>query len=66
MVLSISKLERLLTSKGLIMSKFYILHGMCIYIEVFNVLNTETFLVYIPSSYDIGCELHRSYNYGIF
>lgn len=53
MTLSLSKLERLFSSKGLVINKYFIMHSLCVYFEVFNINNAETFLVYIPSKYEI-------------
>lgn len=56
MTLSLLKLEKLLSSKGLIINKYFIIHSLCVYIEVFSTNNAETFLVYIPSKYKIKIE----------
>lgn len=54
MTLSILKLEQMIYSMGMIISKYYTINSICIYIEVFTVINgtTELLLVYIPSKYD--------------
>ena len=56
MPLSLSKLEKLFYSKGIVINKFFIMNSLCVYLEVFNITNTETFLVYIPSKYHISLE----------
>jgi len=56
MTLSLSKLERLLSSKGLVINKYFIMYSLCVYLEVFNRNNADTFLVYIPSKYEIKLE----------
>ena len=51
MPLSISKLEDLLNLKGFLATKFYIMHDVCVYIEILYKTNAESFLLYIPSKY---------------
>jgi hypothetical protein len=51
MPLSLSKLEKLLALKGFAPSKFFIIHNICVYIEVLSLTNAEIFLMYIPSKY---------------
>lgn len=53
MPLSINKLEKLLTEKGLIPRKFFVMDGLVIYIEVFSIVITDIFMLYIPKKYDI-------------
>jgi len=53
MPLSLHKLEKLLSSKGLIPKKFFTMHGSCVYIEVLNLSSADNFMLYIPSKYDI-------------
>jgi hypothetical protein len=55
MPLSTSKLEEMLNSKGLKSKNFYSIHGMCVYVEVLCLATSETFLLYIPSKYEIKC-----------
>ena len=54
MTLSISKLEKLLLSKSMIIKKIYTIGNLCVYIEVMNMNNTETIMIYIPSKYEIN------------
>jgi hypothetical protein len=56
MPLSLSKLEKLLSIKGLILTKFFIIDKTCVYIEVVSMSNADTFLLYIPSKYTIKTE----------
>ena len=56
MPLSINKLEKLLEKKGLIIDKIYVIDNICIYLELMNTYNADTFLLYIPSKYDIKVE----------
>lgn len=51
MPLSITKLEKLLSSQGFLPSKFFIMGGICVYIEVVSVSDANIFLLYIPSKY---------------
>ena len=53
MPLSLNKLEQLLSSKGFIPKKFFIIHGLCVYIEVLSIKSAENFMFYIPSKYEI-------------
>lgn len=53
MSLSIKKLQDLLLKKGIICDKYFIMNGTCFYIEVFFINTSETFLLYIPSKYEI-------------
>jgi hypothetical protein len=52
MPLSLSKLENLLSSKGFIANKFFVLDGTCFYIELFATKTADIFLLYIPSKYN--------------
>ena len=56
MPLSLLKLERLFSSKGLVIKKYFIMHSLCVYLEVFNILSADTFLLYIQSKYEIKLE----------
>lgn len=53
MPLSLNKLEKLLTVKGLLPKKFFIMHNLCVYIEVLSISNADSFMLYIPSKYEI-------------
>lgn len=52
MPLSINKLEEFLFSKGFEPVKYFLLDGLCFYIEVVS-KNADVFLIYIPSKYEI-------------
>lgn len=60
MPLSINKLEKLLDTKGLIPKKFFVIHGLCVYIEVLNISNADEFMLYIPSKYEINISNRES------
>ena len=51
MPLSLSKLEKLLSLKGFVPNKYFIMHGSCVYIEIVSISNADIFLLYIPSKY---------------
>lgn len=53
MPLSLHKLEKLLGQKNLIPKKFFVIHDLCVYIEVISLTSSENFMLYIPSKYDI-------------
>ena len=53
MVMSLSKLEDLLASKGFVPKSYYTLDDYCIYIEVLNVSNASIFMLYITSRYGL-------------
>lgn len=63
MPLSISKLEKLLTGKGLIPKKFFVIDGLVIYMEVLDIRNADSFMLYIPSKYEfsISCDTSNVY-----
>jgi hypothetical protein len=54
MPLSINKLEKLLSKKGLLPKKYFTMHGLCVYIEVLSISNADSFMLYIPSKYEIS------------
>jgi hypothetical protein len=56
MPLSISKLEKLLSTKGFITNKYFIMHKYCVYIEIMSISNADSFLLYIPSKYKFLAE----------
>lgn len=56
MPLSLYKLERVLTTRGMIPKKYFVIHGLCVYIEVLSTANADSFLLYIPSKYEISIE----------
>lgn len=56
MPLSLNKLERLLSTKGFIIKKYFTVKGFCVYVEVLSITNADSFLLYIPSKYEIQAE----------
>ena len=56
MTLSIIKLQKFLKMNGFLIQKKFTIHDCIIYIEVFNINNADTFLLYIPSKYRIKVE----------
>ncbi len=54
--LSLTKLEQLLTSTGFLPKKVFTDRGDCVYLEVMNIANADTFLLYIPSKYEIEAD----------
>lgn len=53
MPLSLNKLESFLSDQSLIPRNFFIIDNLLVYLEVFNVENAESFMLYIPSKYKI-------------
>lgn len=53
---SFNKLEKLLSSKGFFPKSIFTIDSYCVYIEIFNAYNAETFLLYIPSKFNIKAE----------
>ena len=53
MPLSINKLEKILSSRGLALKKFFTVDGYCVYLEVLSIANADSFMLYIPSKYEI-------------
>ena len=53
---SFSKLETLLYSKGFIPISYYTIDSYIVYIEVFSENCSDTFLIYIPSKFNIKAE----------
>lgn len=51
MPLSIQKLEKLLSIKGFVPKRYFIMHSFCVYIEIMSITDTDVFLLYIPSKY---------------
>lgn len=54
MPLSYEKLEGLLSTKGMIPKRVYASGGLCIYIEIMCVSSADSYLLYIPSKYEIS------------
>jgi hypothetical protein len=50
---SFNKLELLLSTKGFFPKTIFTIDGYCVYIEIFNVYNADTFLLYISSQFNI-------------
>ena len=61
MTLSIIKLEQLLKTNGFLVKKYFTVNNCVIYIEVFNINNAETFMLYIPSKYEINIDNKNCY-----
>ena len=53
MTLSFNKLEKLLSGRGLLPKKYFTMHGLIVYVEVINISNADSFMLYIPSKYEI-------------
>lgn len=53
MTLSLNKLEKFLHSNGFIPKKFFVIKNFIVYIEVLSINNADSFMLYIPSKYDI-------------
>jgi hypothetical protein len=53
MTLSIAKLEKMFASSGFFPIRYYTISGLCVYIEIKSKLNDESFIMYIPSKYEI-------------
>ena len=53
MSLSVNKLDNMLVSKGLIPKKYFAMKQSCVYIEVLILETADSFLLYIPSKYDV-------------
>lgn len=51
MPLSISKLEKLLSLKGFVVSRYYVMYNIIVYMEIVSITDVDTFLLYIPSKY---------------
>ena len=63
MSLSINRLDELLQSRGLIPKKYFSIKQSCVYVEVLNLATADSFMLYIPSKYDIpvsgGSDVHN-------
>jgi hypothetical protein len=51
MPLSISKLEKLLSMKGFLPIRYFVMNKVIVYMEIISVTYADTFLLYIPSKY---------------
>jgi hypothetical protein len=52
MPLSIQKLEKFLSLKKFIPTKYFTIHSICVFIEIISIENSDVFLLYIPSKYE--------------
>ena len=52
-MLSFKKLKKLLEHNNFVIISILTIEGMCTYIELLSVTSADTFLLYIPSKYDI-------------
>lgn len=55
-MLSLSKLEKILLSKGFIVNKYFIIDNLCVYLEVLSTQTASSFYLYIPSKYKFPIE----------
>lgn len=62
MRISFNKIERLLTKNKLLVRNLYVINKQLVYLEVLNIKNSEIFLVYIPSKYEIFINYRNVYN----
>jgi uncharacterized protein (UPF0335 family) len=53
MTLSLKKLEEILSSRGFIIKKLFVIKGECVYIMLLNINNGDVCMLYIPSKYRI-------------
>ena len=60
MRLSLSKLERFLSSKDFITKSFFNYEDSCIFVEVININTTDTLFIYINSSYELDASKKQS------
>ena len=51
MPISLNKFENFIESKGMIIKKIFTISGEIVYIETFNINNSEIVHIYIPSKY---------------
>jgi hypothetical protein len=62
-MLSLNKLEKILTTQGFLIKSIYSYDKYCVYIEILCLTNADIFLLYIPSKYDILInEKYQIYN----
>jgi hypothetical protein len=47
------KVSQLVTSNGFTIKKVFVQHGFCVYLELVNLSNADTLLLYIPSRWEI-------------
>ena len=53
MPLSFNKLQKLLSGRGLLPKKYFTIRDLIIYVEVLSISNADSFMLYIPSKYEI-------------
>ena len=51
MKVSLNKLEKFISTRGLIIKKIFTINNEAVYLELFNINNAETFMIYITSKY---------------
>jgi hypothetical protein len=51
MSLSVSKLESMLSERGFVPRTYFVIHSICIYIEIVSNRTADVLLMYIPSKY---------------
>lgn len=57
-MLSLTKLDKLLLSKNLIILYIFTIDHLCVFIEVLSLMNGNIFQLYVPSKYDIKADKH--------
>jgi len=62
MPLSITKLKKLLSYKGLVPVKYFHMGGVCVYVEILSMNNADSILLYIPSKYKFPVDKTSSSN----
>ena len=58
MPLSINKLEKLLSTKNMIIKNVYSIGNLCVYLDIMHASTGETLFLYIPSKYEIPSDHH--------
>lgn len=56
MPLSTSKLEKLLSLKGFVPTRYFVMHSVIVYMEIVSITDADTFLLYIPSKYKFAAQ----------
>jgi hypothetical protein len=64
-MLSIKKLENLLSEKNFVIKTLFIMHELLIYVEIFSIDTCDLFLLYIPSKYEIKVNEEEENSYKI-
>jgi len=60
MTLSIAKLEKLFDSSGCFPVKYYTIGGICVYIELKSKSFPDSFMIYVPSKYEIEITIGKN------